>query len=179
MQLKLRCNAIVSLQGRPLGGASEALAPGANFDRAPKRQSPTGHTLIRSTVARWFPHLQTKRVSDYFFNLVVLVVLAFTYVYKYSRYALCLLLQILLDAALEIKTRDVPTVSSINSLLSQYCIASHFCFANFYVRGGGGRPMFALPRLSHGQKTALLVYNLLQDTPYLELTTLWMRILMC
>jgi hypothetical protein len=32
----------------------------------------------------------------------------FTYVY--SRYALCLLLQILLVAALDIKTRDAPTV---------------------------------------------------------------------
>jgi hypothetical protein len=38
-------------QGRPLGGASGALAPGADFDGAPKRRSPTGHTLIRSTVA--------------------------------------------------------------------------------------------------------------------------------
>jgi hypothetical protein len=32
-------------QGRPLGGASGALAPGADFEGAPKRQSPTGHTL--------------------------------------------------------------------------------------------------------------------------------------
>jgi hypothetical protein len=39
------------VQGRPLGGASGALAPGADFEGAPKRQSPTGHTLIRSTVA--------------------------------------------------------------------------------------------------------------------------------
>jgi hypothetical protein len=58
----------------------------------------------------------------------------FTYVY--SRYALCLLLQILLVAALDIKTRDVPAISSVNSLLSQYCKASQFC-ANFYVPGGG------------------------------------------
>jgi hypothetical protein len=63
----------------------------------------------------------------------------FTYVY--SRYALCLLLQILLVAALDIKTRDVPTVSSINLLLLQYCKASHF-FANCYVFwvGGAGAP---------------------------------------
>jgi hypothetical protein len=40
-----------SAQGRPLGGASGALAPGADFEGAPKRRSPTGHTLIRSTVA--------------------------------------------------------------------------------------------------------------------------------
>jgi hypothetical protein len=67
----------------------------------------------------------------------------FTYVY--SRYALCLLLQILLVAALDIKTRDVPTVSSVNSLLSQYCKASHCIFANFYVpRGGGGVANFLL-----------------------------------
>jgi hypothetical protein len=38
-------------QGRPLGGASGALAPGADFEGAPKRRSSTGHTLIRSTVA--------------------------------------------------------------------------------------------------------------------------------
>jgi hypothetical protein len=54
--------------------------------------------------------------------------------FVYSRYALCLLLQILFIAALDIKTRDAPTVSSINSLLSQYCKALHF-FANFYVWG--------------------------------------------
>jgi hypothetical protein len=40
----------VPIQGRPLGGANGALAPGADFERAPKRRSPTGHTLIRSTV---------------------------------------------------------------------------------------------------------------------------------
>jgi hypothetical protein len=56
----------------------------------------------------------------------------FTYVY--SHYALCLLLQILFVAALDINTRYVPTVSSINSLLSQYCKASHF-LAHFYVWG--------------------------------------------
>jgi hypothetical protein len=33
-------------------------------------------------------------------------------------------------AALDIKTRDVPTVSSVNSLLSQYCKASLFFFFN-------------------------------------------------
>jgi hypothetical protein len=38
-------------QGRPLGGASGAFAPGADFEGAPKRHSPTGQTLIRSTVA--------------------------------------------------------------------------------------------------------------------------------
>jgi hypothetical protein len=61
-------------QGRPLGGASGALAPGADFEGAPKRRSPTGHTLIRSTVVWLFPHLQTKRVAKEFFlkNLVVL-----------------------------------------------------------------------------------------------------------
>jgi hypothetical protein len=53
------------------------------------------------------------------------------------------LLQILLVAALDIKTRDVPTVSSVNSLLSQYCKASHFFFANFYVWGGAPTVRFA------------------------------------
>jgi hypothetical protein len=43
-------------------------------------------------------------------------------------YALCLFLQILFVAALDIKTRDVHTVTSINSLLSQY----------FMYGGGGG-----------------------------------------
>jgi hypothetical protein len=38
-------------QCRPLGGASGALAPGTDFEGAPKRRSPTGHTLIRSIVA--------------------------------------------------------------------------------------------------------------------------------
>jgi hypothetical protein len=129
-------------QGRPLGGANGALAPGADFEGAPKRQSPTGHTLIHNTVAWWFPHLQTKRVAKDFLKFgcigfsLLWCVLAFTYVY--SRYAWCFLLQILLVAALDIKTRDVPTVSPINSLLSQYCKASHFFFANFYVLGGGG-----------------------------------------
>jgi hypothetical protein len=52
--------------------AGGALAPGADFEGAPKRRSPTGHTLIRSTVAWWFPHLQTKSCKDFFFNLVVL-----------------------------------------------------------------------------------------------------------
>jgi hypothetical protein len=59
----------VNLQGRPLGGASGAFAPGADFEGAPKRQLPTGHTLIRSTAAWLFPHLQTKRVTkNYFFK---------------------------------------------------------------------------------------------------------------
>jgi hypothetical protein len=65
----------------------------------------------------------------------------FTYVY--SRYALCLLLEILLVAALDIKTRDVPTVSSINSLLTQYCNASPFLYANIYVGGGVPTVRFA------------------------------------
>jgi hypothetical protein len=56
-------------QGRHLGGAPGALAPGADFEGAPKRRSPTGHTLICSTVAWWFPHLQTKRVANDFFKI--------------------------------------------------------------------------------------------------------------
>jgi hypothetical protein len=75
----------------------------------------------------------------------------FTYVY--SRYALCLLLQILFVAALDIKMRDVLTVSSINSLLSQYCKASHFL--QIFMCWGEGRQLFALPRLSHGQRPAV------------------------
>jgi hypothetical protein len=80
----------------------------------------------------------------------------------YSRYALCLLLQMLFVAALDIKTPDVPTVSSINSLLSQYGKASHVC-ANFYV-GRGGSQLFALPRLSHGQRPALELVLALRRT---------------
>jgi hypothetical protein len=49
--LKAVCFYLLHNQGRPLGGASGALAPGADFEGAPKRQSPTGYTLIRSTVA--------------------------------------------------------------------------------------------------------------------------------
>jgi hypothetical protein len=33
-------------QGWPLGGASGALALGANFEGALKRRSPTGHTYV-------------------------------------------------------------------------------------------------------------------------------------
>jgi hypothetical protein len=86
----------------------------------------------------------------------------FTYVY--SRYALCLLLQIFLVAALDIKTRDVPSVSSINWLLSQYFKALHF-FCKFLCTGGGGgggQP-FALPRVSHGQRPALDINPLEQN----------------
>jgi hypothetical protein len=77
------------------------------------------------TVAWWFPHLQMKRVTKDFFKFGFIgfslfwCILVFTYVY--SPYALCLLLQILFVATVEIKTRDAPTVSSINSLLSLYC----------------------------------------------------------
>jgi hypothetical protein len=39
------------IQGRPLGGANGALAPGADFEGAPKRQSPTGHTLKRMVIS--------------------------------------------------------------------------------------------------------------------------------
>jgi hypothetical protein len=66
--------------------------------------------------------------------------------YVYSRYSLCLLLQILLTAALDIKTRDVPTVSSINSFLSQYCKASlyyFFIFCKFLCRVGVPTVRFA------------------------------------
>jgi hypothetical protein len=62
----------------------------------------------------------------------------FTYVY--SCYTLRLLLQILFVAALDIKTCDVPNVSSINSLLSQYCKASHFFVQIFMYLGWGGPP---------------------------------------
>jgi hypothetical protein len=87
--------------------------------------------------------LQTKRVAkNFFFKFccigfsLLLCVLVFTYVY--SRYALCLLLQILLVSALDIKRRDAPTVSSINALLSQYCKAPHFFFLQIFMYGGGG-----------------------------------------
>jgi hypothetical protein len=67
MVIFLSQNESTPKQGRPLGGASGALAPGADFEGAPKRRSPTGHTLIRSTLAWRFPHLQTKRVTKDFF----------------------------------------------------------------------------------------------------------------
>jgi hypothetical protein len=84
----------------------------------------------------------------------------YIYIHIYSRYALCLLLKILLVAALDIKTRDAATVSSTNSLLSQYCKPSFFFVAIFYVPAGGGgggarRQRVALPRLPHGQRPAL------------------------
>jgi hypothetical protein len=79
-----------------------------------------------------------------FLNLVVLA-LAYCdvfwclHMHTYSRYTLCLFLQILFVASLDINTRDVPTISSINSLLSQYCKASHF-FLQIFMYGGGGAP---------------------------------------
>jgi hypothetical protein len=69
----------------------------------------------------------------------------------YSRYALCLLLQILLVAALDIKTRDVPTVSSINSLLSQYCKTSHFFLQIFMYGGWGGANCLLCPGYPMGK----------------------------
>jgi hypothetical protein len=42
----LRISEMTSRQGRPLGGVSGAHAPGADFEGAPKRQSPTSHTSI-------------------------------------------------------------------------------------------------------------------------------------
>src|SRR5215510_9901230 len=71
--------------------------------------------------------------------------------YVYSRYSLCLLLQILFVAKLDIKTHDVPTVSSINSLLSQYCKASLFFLQMFMYRGGGG-PTFPFSPVFPGAK---------------------------
>jgi hypothetical protein len=76
----------------------------------------------------------------------------FTYVYL--RYASCLLLQILFVAALDIKTRDVPTVSSVNSLLSQYCKATvRFAAVVPWAKAGPGRHerITAIPHL--GGKT--------------------------
>jgi hypothetical protein len=43
---------------------------------------------------------------------------------------------------LDIKTRDAPTVSSINSLLSQYCKASNIFCKFLCAGGGGGAPNF-------------------------------------
>jgi hypothetical protein len=97
----------------------------------------------KSTSPTWFPHLQTKRDAKDFFKFGCIgfslfwCVLVLTYVY--SRYDLCLLLQILFVAALDIKTREVPTVSSIKSLLSQYCKASLFFFLQIFISQKGGR----------------------------------------
>jgi hypothetical protein len=95
--------------------------------------------------------LQTKRVAKNLFKNLVVLDLAYSDVFWC--YDLCLLLKILFVAALDIKTRDVPTVSSINSLLSQYCKASHI-FANFYVLGGGGAPTVRFAPVFHGQRPA-------------------------
>jgi hypothetical protein len=72
----------------------------------------------------------------------------FTYVYP--RYALCLLLQILLVTALDIKTRDVPSVNPVNSLLSQYCKASHLL--QIFMSGGAPTVRFdpAVPWVKAG-----------------------------
>jgi hypothetical protein len=62
---------------------------------------------------------------------MVLLALAYSdvfwvFTYVHSRYALCLLLLILFVDALDTKTRDISSVSSVNSLQSQYCKALHF-----------------------------------------------------
>jgi hypothetical protein len=106
----------------------------------------TKHFMLKCFVLTWFPHLQTKRFAkDFFFNLVVLV-LAYSDVF----WRLHMYIHVML-------TRDVPTVSSVNSLVSQHCKASHFFLKIFMYWGGGGRKLFALPRLSHGQRPALCV----------------------
>jgi hypothetical protein len=126
---------VVVVAGPAFGWGERGPSPGRWLRGGAKKSVTDRPHVIRSTIAWWFPHLQTKSVSkDFFlfgcvgFNLIWCVLL-FTYVY--SRYALCLLLQILFVAALDTKTR----ISSINLLLSQYCKASHI-FANFYVLGG-------------------------------------------
>jgi hypothetical protein len=59
----------------------------------------------------------------------------FTYVY--SRYALCLLLQILFVAVLDIKTRDVPML--VNKLVAVTILQSFAFFCKFLCCTGGGR----------------------------------------
>jgi hypothetical protein len=51
MEISRQLPSPASLQGRPLGGASGALAPGAGFEGALERQSPTGHTMVISSFA--------------------------------------------------------------------------------------------------------------------------------
>jgi hypothetical protein len=60
------------------------------------------------------------------------------------KFTLCFMfmLQILFVAALDIKTRDAPTVGSINSLLSQYCKVSNI-FCKFLCTGGAPTVRFA------------------------------------
>jgi hypothetical protein len=131
------------VRGRPLGRASGALAPAADFEGAPKRQSPTGHTLIRSTVAWWFPHLQTERVAKDFFFLIwlywlQLILMCFgVYICIFT---LCLMFIAANIVCCRLRHQDARcTHRSINSLLSQYCKASLFFFFKFLcTRGGGG-----------------------------------------
>jgi hypothetical protein len=122
-----------------------------------------GHTLISSTVAWWFPHLQMKRVAkDFFFNLVVLAL-------AYSDVFWCLHMYIHVM---------VYVYFCKYSLLSKYCKASHF-FCKFWCvlgGGGGGWQLFALARLSHGQRLALMAVVKSQQPkyliyPYLHLTS--------
>jgi hypothetical protein len=78
-----------------------------------------------------------KSRKGFFVNLVVLALAysdVFWCLHMYVHVMLYVfLLQILFVVTLDIKTRDTPTVSSVNSLLSQYCKTLHF-FANFYVQ---------------------------------------------
>jgi hypothetical protein len=104
------------MQWWPLGGASGALAPAVDFEGGRKGgHRPTGHTLIRSSVA-WCRRYRDNR--------------------KYAWFALI--------------TFQLCLRSAVDASWSR-------CVAHFYVpEEGGGRPLFALPRLSHGQRPALM-----------------------
>jgi hypothetical protein len=53
--------------GPAFGWGERGPCPGRWHRGGAERQLPTGHTLIRSTIALRFPHLQTKRVEQDFF----------------------------------------------------------------------------------------------------------------
>jgi hypothetical protein len=62
------------------------------------------------------------------------------------------------------RSRDNWRYARLPQVIFQFCLRSIVdaswsrCVANFYIPGrGGGRQLFALPRLSHGQRPALFV----------------------
>jgi hypothetical protein len=127
-------------QGRPLGGASGAFAPGADFEGVPRRRSTTSHTLIRSTVAWWFPHLQTERVAkDFFFNLVVLA-LAYSDVFWWLHMFFHVMLHVYFCKYWhqDIKMPMYPLL--FNKLIAVTILQSFAIFFCIFLCRGGGAP---------------------------------------
>jgi hypothetical protein len=98
-----------------------------------------------------------EKVAKDSFNLVLLAIAysdVFLCLHMYIDVMLCLLLQILFTAALCINTSDITSVSSVNSLQSQY--AKLRIFWKGFMYGGGAPNVHFAPAVSL-QRPALLI----------------------